>query len=46
MELNIKALEKLLDHAASGVGSVAGSMLTPWKAGREAQAKQIAAEGG
>ena len=45
MELNVKALEKLLDYAASGVGSVAGSMLAPWKARREAQARQIAAEG-
>ncbi len=45
MELNVKALEKLLDYAASGIGSVAGSMLAPWRARREAQARQIAAEG-
>ncbi len=45
MDLNIKALEKLLDYTASGIGSVAGSMLAPWRARREAQAKQIAAKG-
>ena len=45
MELNVRALEKLVDYAASGVGSIAGSMLAPWRARREAQAKQIAAEG-
>ena len=47
MDVNLKvpALEKLLDYAASGIGSVAGSMLAPWKARREAEAKVIAAEG-
>lgn len=45
MDLNVKALEKLLDYAASGIGSVAGSMLAPWRARREAQAKEIAAQG-
>ena len=45
VNLNVPALEKLLDYAASGVGSVAGSMLAPWKARREAQAKLTAAEG-
>ena len=45
MDLNVKALEKLVDYAASGIGSVAGSMLATWRARREAQAKQIAAEG-
>ena len=34
-----------MDYAASGIGSVAGSMLAPWKARQEAQAKLIAAEG-
>lgn len=43
--MNVKALEKLVDYAASGIGSVAGAMLAPWIARREAQAKQIAAEG-
>ena len=45
MDLNVKALEKLVDYAASGIGSVAGSMLAPWRARREALAKQIAAKG-
>ena len=45
MDLNVKALEKLLDYAASGIGSIAGSMLAPWRARREAQAKEIAAQG-
>ena len=43
--LNVKALEKLLDYVASGIGSVAGSMLGPWRARREALAKQITAKG-
>ena len=47
MDVNIKvpALEKLLDYAASGIGSVAGPMLAPWKAGRDARAKLVAAQG-
>ena len=47
MDVNIKvpALEKLLDYAASGIGSVAGPMLAPWKAGRGARAKLVAAQG-
>ena len=45
LDLNVKALEKLLDYAASGIGSVAGSMLAPWMARREAKAKEIAAHG-
>ncbi len=45
VNLNVPAIEKLLDYAASGIGSVAGSMLAPWKARREVQAEQIAAEG-
>ena len=47
MDANIKvpALEKLLDLTASGVGSIAGPMLAPWKARREAEARQIAAQG-
>ena len=45
MNLNVPALEKLLDYAASGVGSVAGSMLASWRARREVQAKLIAAKG-
>ena len=42
---NISAFLKLLDYAASGIGSVAGSMLTSWQAEKEVQAKLIAAKG-
>ena len=45
VNLKIPALEKLLDYTASGIGSVAGSMLAPWKAGQAARAKLIAAKG-
>ena len=41
INVNIPALEKLCDYAASGIGSIAGPMLAPWKAKREALAKQI-----
>ena len=46
MDVNVKipALEKLLDYAASGIGSVAGTLLASWKARQEAHANQIAAE--
>ena len=45
MDVTIKvpAIEKLLEFTASGVGSVAGPMLAPWKAGREAKAQLIVA---
>ncbi len=49
MDVNVKftvpALEKLVDYAASGIGAVAGPMLAPWKAGREAKARRIEAGG-
>ena len=45
IKLNIPALEKLIDYVASGIGSIAGSYLAPWKAGQEARSKLIAAEG-
>ena len=45
MNLKVPALEKLLEYAASGLGSVAGSILAPWQARQEAQAKVLAAEG-
>ena len=41
----IPAIEKLVDHVASGIGSVAGPMLAAWRARREAQARELAAEG-
>ena len=45
INLRIPAIEKLLDYAASGIGSVAGPMLASWKARQEAKAKAIAAQG-
>ena len=45
LNVNVPAVEKLVDYTASGVGSVAGSMLAPWQARQEAKAKRIAAEG-
>ena len=41
----VPGISKLADHAASGIGSVAGPMLASWKARREANAKLIAARG-
>lgn len=40
----VPGLEKLIDYAASGIGAVAGPMLAPWKARREAQAKLISTQ--
>ena len=45
IESFVPAIGKLVDYAASGIGSVAGHMLAPWKARQEAKAKLIAAEG-
>ncbi len=47
MELTVRvtALDKLADYVASGVGSIAGSMLAPWGARRRAEAGRIAAQG-
>ena len=45
IKVSIPAIEKLLDYSASGIGSVAGSMLVSWKARQEAKAKAIAATG-
>ena len=42
--LKIPAIEKLIDYGASGVGSIAGPLLAPWKASREGKARLIAAE--
>ena len=45
VDLNVKvpALEKLVDYTASGIGAVAGPMLAPWKARKEAEARLIEA---
>lgn len=49
LTVSVPALEKLIDHTASGIGSVAHSLLTPllspWQAKQQAQADAIAAEG-
>ena len=41
VDLKVPGLEKLIDYAASGIGAIAGPMLAPWKARKEAQAKLI-----
>ena len=47
--LSIPAVEKLIDYTASGIGSVAHSLLTPflspWQAEQQARADAIAARG-
>lgn len=43
-KLSVPALEKLIDHVASGIGSIAGPMLTPLKAWGEAKALRIQAQ--
>ncbi len=45
MEVTVRvpAIDKLLDITASGIGAIAGPMLAPWRARREAEAKKIAA---
>ena len=44
LNLKVPAVEKLLDYAASGIGAVAGPLLAPWKASREAKAARIQAK--
>lgn len=44
MELKIPGIDKLLEYAAIGVGAIAGPILAPWRARREATAKRIHAE--
>ena len=41
----VSGILKLLDYAASGVGSVAGPLLARWKARRETEARLIEAQG-
>ena len=41
----VPALAKLGDYCSSGIGSVAATVLVPWKAGRQAKAQRIAAKG-
>ena len=43
--IKVPGLRKLSDVVASGVGAVAGSMLAPWMAKKQAEAKRIEAKG-
>ena len=45
VNLKVQALDKLLDYAASGIGSVAGPILATWRARKKLGPKVIAAEG-
>lgn len=45
LKINVLGIDKLIDYVASGIGAVAGSMLAPWRAGRDAKARIIAAQG-
>lgn len=41
----VPGLEKLIEVVASGIGSIAGPMLAPWRARRENAAKLTEADG-
>ena len=41
----VPALAKLADYTASGIGSIAGTVLATWRASREAAARRIQARG-
>ena len=43
--IKVPALEKLIDHCASGIGAVAGPMLAKWSAQKNADARRITAKG-
>ncbi len=45
INLNVPALEKLLDYCTSGVGAIGGPMLARWKARTEADVLRIKAQG-
>ena len=45
IDLNVPALEKLLDIIASGIGSIGGPTLASWKAQQENKVMQIKAKG-
>ena len=45
-ERDVSALEEFMDCTASGTGVVAGPMLAPWKARKEADSKLIASKPG
>ena len=43
LTVKVRAVEKLLDYAASGVGAIAGPMLANWKAAKEGRARLTSA---
>ena len=43
LSLKVPAIEKLIDYGASGIGAIAGPMLAPWRASREAKARLASA---
>ena len=45
LRVSVPGLEKLADYTASGIGSVAGTMLLPWRARQEVKARLISAQG-
>ena len=45
LTIRVPAIEMLVDYAASGIGGIAGPMLAPWRARREAVAARVAAGG-
>ena len=45
LRVSIPGLEKLADYTASGIGSVAGTMLLPWRARKETKARVISIKG-
>ena len=44
INLNVPALEKLMDYTASGVGAIAGPLLAPLRASKEGKARLTAAK--
>ncbi|MYF37585.1 MAG: hypothetical protein F4219_02260, partial [Gammaproteobacteria bacterium] len=44
IEIKAKAIEKLIDYTASGIGSIAGPMIAPWREKKESEAKLIRAK--
>ncbi len=44
LTVTVPALEMLVKYTASGIGAVAGPLLAPWRAKREAQARLISAQ--
>ena len=44
LTVKVPALEVLVKYVASGIGAVAGPLLAPWRAKREAQARLISAQ--